>query len=158
MKRQWVLTAVIAGLCVGVAAQVFAQPNPNQLIAARKGAMNLQAKYFYPILNMSQGKASYDPKIVQRNADYLAVITQLAWDDFQPHSLGLQNTRAKEDIVKDAPKFRAGAEQLQKQIKQLQAAARSGDQNAVKALAPDIARTCNSCHENFSTIDWRIKI
>jgi cytochrome c556 len=158
MKRQWVLWAAIAGLCIGVGAQVLAQPNPNQLINSRKGAMNLQAKYFFPILNMAQGKANYDAKLVQRNADYLVVLTQLAWDDFQPHTLGLKNTRAKEDIVKDASKFRAGAEQLQKQIQQLQAAARSGDENAVKAVAPDIARTCNGCHENFSTIDWRIKI
>ena len=96
MKRQWVLPAAIAGLCIGVAAQVLAQPNPNQLINNRKGAMNLQGKYFGSILAMAQGRAPYDAKVVQRNADYLAVLSQMPWDDFQPASLGLQNTRAKE--------------------------------------------------------------
>jgi cytochrome c556 len=158
MKRQWVTVAAIAGLCAGVAAQVLAQPNPNQLINNRKGAMNLQGKYLSPILAMAQGRASYDAKIVQRNADYLAVLTQLPWDDFQPHSLGLKNTRAKEDIAKDEAKFKAGVEQLQGEVQKLQAAARKGDENAVKAAAPAVAKVCNNCHENFSTMEFRFKL
>ena len=158
MKRQWVLPAAIAGLCIGVAAQVIAQPNPNQLINNRKGAMNLQGKYFGPILAMAQGRAPYDAKVVQRNADYLAVISQLPWDDFQSHSLGLQNTRAKEEIAKEESKFKERAQELQSQIQKLQAAARANDENGVKSMAPSIARTCNGCHEDFTTFNFRFKI
>lgn len=158
MKRLVTTVAVVVGVCAGVAAQVLAQPNPNQLINNRKGAMALQGKYFGPILAMAQGRAPYDAKLVQRNAEYLAVLTQMPWEDFQPHSLGLQNTRAKEEIAKDQSKFKSTAEQLQAEVHKLQAAARKGDENAVKAAAPAVAKVCNTCHEDFSTMNFRFKL
>ena len=150
-----IATVLVLG---GLVAGAIAQPNPNQLIANRKGAMNLQGKYFGPILAMAQGRAAYDAKIVQRNADYLAVISQLPWDDFQQHSLGLENTRATDAVAKDAAKFRSTVESLQSDVQKLQAAARAGDENGVKSIAPNIARTCNGCHEDFSTFKFRFKI
>jgi cytochrome c556 len=159
MKRSVLAGVVALGLGGALtAAELLAQANPNLLINARKGAMTLQGKYFAPVLAMAQGRAPYDAKIVQRNADYLAVLSEMPWDDFQPHSLGLKNTRAKEDITMDQEKFRSLATQLQSEIRKLQAAARSGDQDAVKGTASTIARTCNNCHENFSTFDFRFKI
>jgi cytochrome c556 len=158
MRQQWPAVFVVLALCGALVAQAIAQPNPNQLINARKGAMNLQAKYFGQILAMAQGRANYDAKIVQRNADYLAVLSQLPWEDFQPHSLGLKNTRAKEEIAKDQAKFKETAERLQSEVKKLQAAARSGDESAVKAAATSVGRTCNGCHEDFSTMDFRFKL
>jgi cytochrome c556 len=158
VSKSLIAAAVVVAFGGGIAVEVMAQPNPNQLISNRKGAMNLQGKYFGPMLAMAQGKAAYDPKIVQRNADYLAVISQLPWDDFQPHSLGLPNTRAKEDIAKDTAKFRATVEQLQGNIQKLQAAARSGDEAAVKVAVPAVGRTCNGCHENFTTMNFRFPI
>lgn len=158
MKRHWPVAAVVAGLCIGVGAQVLAQPNPNQLIANRKGAMALQGKYLGPILAMAQGRAPFDAKIAQRNADYLAVLSQMPWEDFQPGSLGLQNTRAKEEISKDEAKFKARAQELQSEVQKLQAAARKGDEGGVKAAAPAVAKVCNSCHEDFSTMNFRFKL
>jgi cytochrome c556 len=143
--------------CV-VALHGLAQPNPNQLISNRKGAMNLQIKYFSPILAMTQGRAAYDAKTVQRNADYLAALSEMPWDDFQPHSLGLQNTRAKEDIAKDQAKFRSNIEQLQSEVQKLQAAARGGNESAVKAAAPAVGKVCNTCHEDYTTFNFRFKL
>lgn len=157
MSRKLLTLATVLAL-TGVVAAVIAQPNPNQLIVNRKGAMNLQGKYFSPILAMAQGRAAYDAKVAQRNADYLAVLSQLPWDDFAPHSLGLENTRATDAIAKDATKFRSGIENLQSDVQKLQAAARAGDENGVKSVAPNIARTCNGCHEDFSTYKFRFKI
>lgn len=156
MKR-WVVASVVV-LSGSIAVGVMAQPNPNQLINNRKGAMALQGKYFGPILAMTQGRMPYDAKIVQRNADYLAVLSQLPWDDFQQHSLGLKNTRAKEEIILDEAKFKSRAEQLQSEIQKLQAAAKSGDQNAVRTAASAVGKTCNSCHEDFSSFDFRFKL
>lgn len=156
--RKLLAATLVASIGATLAVQALSQANPNQLINNRKGAMNLQAKYFSPIFAMAQGRANYDPKVVQRNADYLAALSQMPWDDFQTHSLEAQNTRAKEDIAKDEKKFRAGAEQLQKQAQQLQAAARSADEKTVKSVALDIARTCNGCHESFTTMNFRFKL
>src|SRR5260221_8832783 len=133
MKNNLIASVIALVLGCGLAAEALAQTNPNQLVAQRKGAMNLQVKYFNSSLAMVQGRAPYDAATMQRNADYLAVITQFAWDDFQPSTIGAANTRAKDDIYKDTAKFKAGIDNLQMEVKNLVAAARSGDQETVGA-------------------------
>ena len=123
MHKHLLTASVVLALGGGIAAEVLAQTNPNQLIAQRKGAMNMQVKYFGPVLGMSLGRAPYDAKIVQRNVEYLTVLTQLPWDDFQPHTAGNPNTRAKEDVYKDAAKFKSGIDSFQVEVQKLAAAA-----------------------------------
>lgn len=159
MKSQWLAVAAVFVLGGAIALEAFAQANPNQLIANRKGAMNLQGKYFGPVLGMSLGRAPYDAKIVQRNVDYLSVLNQLPWDDFQPHTAGNPNTRAKEDIYKDPAKFKAAIDKLQAEVQKLAAVVRGGgDQNAVKPAAQAVGRACNTCHESFATFDFRFRV
>jgi cytochrome c556 len=79
----------------------------------------------------------------------------MPWDDLQPSTIGLQNTRAKEEIYKDQGKFKAGVDALQADVQKLAAAARGGDENALKSAAFAVARTCNSCHEAFATFEFR---
>lgn len=159
MNRKLLAVAAVLALGGGIAAEALAQANPNQLIANRKGAMNLQAKYFGPVLGMSLGRAPYDAKIVQRNVEYLSVLTQLPWDDFQQITVGNPNTRTKEDAFKDAAKFKAGIDSLQAETQKLAAVVRSGgDQNAVKPAAQAVGRACNSCHESFATFEFRFRV
>jgi cytochrome c556 len=159
MNKKLLDVLVVLALGGGVAAEALAQANPNQLIAQRKGAMNLQVKYFGPILGMSMGRAPYDARILQRNVDYLGVVTQLAWDDFQPSTVGNLNTRTKEDAFKDTAKFKAGIDSLQAEVQKLTAVVRGGgDQNAVKPAAQAIGRACNSCHESFTTFEFRFRV
>jgi cytochrome c556 len=159
MTRKFTLALVAATLGSLAAPIVIGQPNPNQLINNRKGAMNLQAKYFGPVLAMSLGRAPYDAKIVQRNVEYLTALADMPWDDFQPHTQGHQNTRAKDDVWKDPAKFKQGIERFQGELKKLQAVARGGaDQNAVRPAAQAVGRACNSCHEAFATFDFRFRV
>lgn len=151
----WMVLALVAG----IAADALAQANPNQLIAQRKGAMNLQVKYFGPVLAMSLGRAPYDAKIVQRNIDYLMVLTQLPWDDFQAATAGNPNTRTKEEAYKEPAKFKVEVDKLQGEMQKLAAAVRGGgDQNAVKPAAQAVGRACNSCHEAFTTFEFRFRV
>jgi cytochrome c556 len=157
MKRQ--LLGVVLLIALGVSHEVHSQANPNQLISARKGAMTLQAKYLGPVLAMSLGRAPYDAKIVQRNVEYLAVLNQMPWEDFQPHTGGNPNTRAKDEIYKDPAKFKASAEKAQAEVQKLLKVVRDGgDQNAVKPVAQAVGRACNSCHEDFATFEFRFRV
>ena len=159
MNRKKLTLAVVLTLGSGLAAEALAQANPNQLIAQRKGAMNLQVKYFGPILGMSMGRAPYDAKIVQRNVEYLTVLNQLPWDDFQPHTAGNPNTKAKEDIYKESAKFKSDVDKMQAEVQKLAAIVRGGgDQNAVKPAAQAVGRACNSCHESFATFEFRFRV
>ena len=159
MNKQLLAVSVVLALGAGIAAEAFAQANPNQLIAQRKGAMNLQVKYFGPVLGMSMGRAPYDAKIVQRNVEYLTVLNQLPWDDFQPHTTGNPNTKAKEEVYKDSAKFKAAIDSVQAEVQKLAVVVRGGgDQNAVKPAAQAVGRACNSCHESFATFEFRFRV
>lgn len=159
MNKQLLAVSVVLALGGGIAAEALAQANPNQLIANRKGAMSLQAKYFGPVLGMSLGRAPYDAKIVKRNVEYLTVLNQMPWDDFQPNTAGNPNTRAKEDVYKDPAKFKAGIESMQGEVQKLAAVVQGGgDQNAVKPAAQAVGRACNSCHESFATFEFRFRV
>jgi cytochrome c556 len=154
------LLASIFALAVGcgLALEASAQANPNQLVNNRKGAMNLQAKYLGPILAMVQDRSPYDPAVILRNSDYLSVLTQLAWDDFQPATVGNTNTRAKEEVYKEVSKFKGGAEAMQTEVQKLAAAARAGDRTAVGVAARNVGKACNSCHEAFATFEFRFRV
>jgi cytochrome c556 len=157
--RKRLVAAVMSTMSAALSVEALAQANPNQLIANRKGAMNLQGKYFSPVLGMSLGRAPYDAKIVQRNVEYLAVLNQMPWDDFQPHTAGNPNTRAKEDIYVDPAKFRSAIERVQAEVQKLAAVVRGGgDQNAVRPAAQAVGRACNSCHESFATFEFRFRV
>ena len=159
MNMQILAGSVILALTGVIAAEALAQTNPNQLIAQRKGGMNLQVKYFGPLLAMSLGRAPYDAKIVRRNVEYLTVLTQIPWDDFQPHTAGNPNTRAKEEVYKDSAKFKAEIDKLQADVQKLVTVVHGGgDQNAVKPAVQAVGRACNSCHESFATFEFRFKL
>lgn len=152
----------IATLVVAVAA-VFAvtaeaQTSPNQQVANRKGAMNLQGKYAGPLFAMARGAVPYDAQTVQRNVEYLSVLVKLPWDDFQPNSIGIANTRTKDTVLKDADKFKRLAEELQSNVQKLAAVSRGNDQAAVKSAAQAVGRTCNSCHEGFADFEFRFRL
>lgn len=155
MKKQLLAAALLLSVAGGFVTEALAQPNPNQLINQRKGAMSLQGKYFSPVYAMAAGRIPMDLRIVQRNADYLAVLTQLAWDDFPANSLGLPNTRAKEEIGSDSGKFKARSEALIADVQKLQAAAKTGEAAALKAAIQGVATSCNGCHEAFSSLNFR---
>lgn len=144
-----------AAMCAGAA---VAQTSPNQQVANRKGAMNLQGKYAGPMFAMARGAAPYDAQTVQRNVDYLTVLVKMPWEDFQPNSFGIPNTRAKDTVIKDAEKFKRLSEELQSNIQKLAAVSRGGDQAAVKSAIQAMGRTCNSCHEGFADFEFRFKL
>jgi len=154
MNRRWRAAVVAAVLGSAVSAQALAQANPNQLIADRKGAMDLQAKYLGPLVGMARGRIPFDGQIAQRNADYLAVLGQMPWDDFQPSTASSERTRAKPELYKDPAKFKKHIDSLHAEVQKLVAAARGGGADALKTAAFGVARACNACHEDFATFDF----
>ena len=156
MRR--LVKASLLATAMAIAAQAHAQTNPNQLVAARKGAMNLQAKYAGPLFAMARGATPFDAQVVQRNADYLVLLSKMPWEDFQPNSIGIANTRAKDAVLKDPEKFKRLADTLQSDTQKLAAAARGGDQRAAMAAAQAMGRTCNSCHESYADFEFRFRL
>ncbi len=150
MKKQILGAAVALGLFGGIAVQAYAQQaNPTAQVNQRKAAMTLVGKYFGGIGAMVQGRVPYDAQVVQRNADFLVALGQMPWDGFDPATANAANTRSKPEIYKDMAKFKADGDAMQAEITKLASAARSGDQNAVRAAFGAVGKTCQVCHDAF---------
>lgn len=158
MKKNLVASVVVLALAAGFVAEAMAQ-NVNFPVSTRRGAMQLQGKYFFPVLAMATGAAPYDAAVMQRNADYLVALSQMPWDDFQARTMtSTVSNKAKEEIYKEPAKFKAAADTLQAETKKLAAAAKAGDQAALSATAKAVGGACNTCHEAFSTYEFRFKV
>lgn len=153
-------------LSMGLAVVLFASytltafsQSSNQLVNQRRGAMWLQNKYLGSSLAMVQDRAPYDAAAIQRNADYLAVLAQLPWDDFQPSTIGNANSKTKEEIYKDAAsKFKAAGDTFKADVQKFVTAARGGDRATVGTAVRAVALSCNSCHDLSSTANFRFKV
>lgn len=139
------LVAVALGAAAGAA---LAQAKPDVLVKQRQAGMTLIGKYFGPLGAMAQGKAPFNAQVVQRNADYLAVLSQMPWDGFHPSTTG-EKSRAKPELFKETDKVKELAERLQSETKKLQSVAKSGDEAAVKAQIGAVGKACGSCHDAY---------
>jgi cytochrome c556 len=149
MSKRFLALALGAALGGGYAASALAQAKPEVLVEQREAAMTLQAKYFYPIVFMAQGRIPYDAAIVSRNIGYLEVLTKLAWDGFQPSTADVKS-KALPAVFSDPAKFKAAGENFQAEFAKLVAAAKSGNEAAVKTAVLDTnTKGCNGCHNDF---------
>lgn len=58
-------------------------------------------------------------------------------------------TRAKAEVWSDAAAFRAATERFQQASTAFDAAARSGDADAMRTALPDLQASCKNCHDRF---------
>ena len=145
MKTVVAAAATALALTAGAA---FAQAKPEVLVKQRQAAMTLIGKYFGPLGSMAQGRTPFDQKVVQRNADYLAVLTQTPWDGFQP-STANEKSRAKPELFKETQKVKELADRLQAEVKKLQTVAQNGDEAAIKAQIGAVGKSCAACHDAY---------
>ncbi len=151
MKRKMVLAALALAVGAGASFQASAQAKPEVLVKQRQAAMALQGKYFGPIGAMVQGKAPWDAAVVARNAAYLEVLAKMPWDGFQAGTADIKSD-AKPEIYKEMDKFKSIYEKFEADATKLAAAAKSGDQGAVKAAFGEVGKSCKACHD-----DYRVK-
>ena len=148
MKNKMLLAGLALALGAGISFQASAQVKPETLVKQRQAAMTLQGKYIGPIGAMMQGKMPYDAAVVARNAAYLEVLTKMPWDGFQASTADVKSN-AKPEVLKETDKFHKASEALETAAAKLSAAAKSGDQGAVKTAFGDVGKACKGCHDDF---------
>jgi cytochrome c556 len=150
MSKKLVLASLTLALSASYSAVALSQAKPEVMVKQRQAAMTLQGKYFGPLGAMAQGKTPYDAKIVARNAGYLDVLDELAWDDFHPSTRD-EKTRALPEIYSEQGKFKEAIERFQMEVKKLNTVARNGNGNEaeVKAQIGAVNKSCAACHDDF---------
>ena len=136
-------------LTVGLSAAAQAQfQKPEDAIKYRQSAFTLMGTHFGRIAAMAQGKLPYDAKAVEFNANVLATVVSLPYTAFG-EGTDLGNTKAKPEIWKEMPKFKEAAETMQNAVAKLNAAAKGGNMDQVKAAVGDVGKSCKACHDNY---------
>jgi len=147
VKRTVVAAAAVIALGA-VAGAAMAQVKPEVLVKQRQAGMTLISKYFGPLGGMAQGKVPFNAQLVQRNADYLAALSQMPWDGFDPSTADVKS-RAKPELYKEMDKVKGLIERFQGEVKKLQTAAKSGDEAAIKSQIAAVGKACGACHDPY---------
>ena len=139
----------VAALALVTALPAAAQfQKPEDAVRYRKSVMFLQAQHFGRIAAMANGRVPFDAKVAQDNAALLDVIDKLPFAAFI-EGTDKGETRAKPEIWSERAKFDAAAQKLQDEVAKLNAAAKTGNFDQVKAAAGAVGQACKACHDNY---------
>jgi cytochrome c556 len=146
MKRSVLVAALVCtGTCLSAAAQFR---KAEDAIKHRQSAMALQGHYVGQIFAMANGRVPFDAKVAAENAEILSTLTRLAWVGFA-EGTDKGETAAKPEIWKDRGRFDETVRKLQDDVAKLNAAAKTGSQDQIKAAVGTVGQTCKSCHDTF---------
>jgi cytochrome c556 len=148
MTPRLATTLLLSALCFTVQAQAqFA--TPEQAIKYRQGAFSVMGAHFSRIAMMAQGIQPYDAKVAQENAELVSSLAKLPFTAFGTGTEKGAPNRAKDDIWKEAAKFKGFTDRMLIEVGRLDAAAKTGDVEAVKTAAGNLGKSCKACHDDF---------
>ncbi len=145
-----ILPAAVAVAALAAALPAAAQfQKPEDAIKYRQAAFTVMANHLGRVGAMAQGRVPFDAKVAADNTALVASLSKLPFTAFVDGSdKGLPN-RAKPEVWKESAKFKAAAEKMQAEIGKLDAAAKSGSLDAVKAAMGAVGGSCKACHDDF---------
>lgn len=138
--------AAAAFLCCGQAAAQF--KNPADAIEYRQGALAVMGHHYGRIGAMVNGKAPFDARAAQANAELVATLARLPWSAFVEGS-DKGDSSARPEVWSQPDKFRAAAQRLQDATVRLSEAAKTGNPDALKTAFAATSEACKSCHDDF---------
>lgn len=141
-----IAASLVAATALPAAAQF---QKPEDAIKYRQSVMTLMLTHFGRIAAMAQGRVPFDAKAAADNAAIVLTMSHLPLAAFgEGTDKGLPN-RAKPEIWSQNAKFKDQAQKLQAEVTKLDAAAKSGNLDAIKAAVGGVGGVCKSCHDDF---------
>ena len=143
-------TLAVAAVVFSVSFPASAQfEKAEDAIQYRQSALFVMGQHFGRLGAMANGKAPFDAKAAQDNADIVATLAHLPWVAFGPGTDKGARTKAKPNIWTEQVKFKEHADKMQKATMQLAAAAKTNNLDNLKVAFGDAAKTCKACHDNY---------
>jgi cytochrome c556 len=145
---------LLATLTFAAAATTLALPamaqfkNGEDAVKYRKAAFTVMANHFSRIGAMTSGKQPFDAKVAAENAAIVETMSKLPWTGFVAGT-DKGDTRAMPEIWTEADAFKAGADKMQDAVAKLNAAAKTGNLDAVKTAFGAVGQTCKACHDDY---------
>jgi len=148
--------SVMSGLMVaaGVAALFTSLPaaaqfaKPEDAIRYRKAAFTVMATHFGRVAAMANGRVPFDAKAAADNAELATIMSKLPYAGFV-EGTDKGETRAEPKIWTEMDKFRAAASKMQDEMAKLNAAAKTGNIDAIKTAVGATGQSCKACHDSY---------
>ena len=122
---------------------------PEDAIKYRQSAFTVMANHFGRIGAMAAGRVPFDAKAAADNAAIVMTMSTLPYTAFgEGTDKGMPN-RAKPEVWSQNAKFKDLASKMQAEVVKLDAAAKSGSLDAVKAAVGAVGGACKACHDDF---------
>jgi cytochrome c556 len=138
--------ALLAGALALPAAAQFAKP--EDAIKYRKSAMFVMNTHVGRVFAMANGRAPFDAKAVAENAEAAAAMSKWQFAGFIDGS-DLGDTKAEPKIWAEMDQFKAKATKSQDDMVKLNAAAKSGNIDTIKAAVGEVGKSCKACHDSY---------
>jgi cytochrome c556 len=121
---------------------------PEDAVKYRKNSLFVMQQHWARVGAMVQGRVPFDAKAAQDNMEVVSTLAKLPWAAFADGT-DKGDTRAKPEIWKESAKFKEAADKFQAEVVKLNAAAKTGNLDNLKAAFGSAAPTCKACHDNF---------
>ena len=115
-------------------------------IKYRQSTFIVMAAHFSRIGAVVKGEKPFNKDEVAANAAVVASLAHLPWQAF---GAGTEGGKSLPEIWKEADKFKAGADKMEKAVAELNTAAKSGNLEAIKKTFGAAGQTCKACHDNY---------
>lgn len=143
------LAMVIALATAALAAPAFAQfQKPEDAVKYRKATFTVMAAHFGRLGAMANGRIPFDAKVAAENAALVDTLARLPWDAFGPGT-DKGETRALPAVWTEQAKFKAASDRLVAESAKLNAAAKTGNLDAIKTAFGAVGQSCKACHDDF---------
>jgi len=155
--NRFVKYGIVLGLTGCFSAIAYAQMKPEDAIRARQSIMRVMVLNFGPVAGMAQGKVAFNKDVFVANALRVDSVWAMNIGRFFPAgsdkpvdgSKIAGFTRAKPEIWSQPDKFKQAQDTMTQAIGKLAAAAKAGDEGAMKAAAGGVGKACKGCHDDF---------
>jgi len=100
------------------------------------------------IFAMANGRVPFDAKAAAENAEVAAAVTKWQFTGFVDGS-DKGDTKAEPKLWTEKDKFNAAATTLQESVVKLNAAAKTGNLDTIKAAVGETGKACKACHDSY---------
>lgn len=128
------------------AAAQFAKP--EDAIRYRRAAFTVMSAHFGRVAAMANGKVPFDAKAVVDNAEVATFVSRLPYAAFVDGS-DKGDTKADPKIWSERDKFNASATKMQDEMVKLNAVAKSGNIEQIRAQVGETGKACKACHDSY---------
>ncbi|MGX5652819.1 c-type cytochrome [Hydrogenophaga borbori] len=144
----------VAPLVLALAASALAAPamaqfqKPEDAVKYRKASFTVLAAHFGRIGAMANGRVPFDAKVAAESAAIAETMSKLPWEAFGPGT-DKGDTRAEPAVWTEQAKFKAASEKMMGEVAKLNAAAKTGNLDQIKAAFGAAGASCKACHDDF---------